>query len=673
MKISHLPSLLAAAGAFALPALQPLSPPAFSADAPMLTPWAADAQAGRGWLEYPRPQMTRDTWQNLNGQWDYAITPLGSPAPEKYDGQIRVPYCVESTLSGVAREFKPDQRLWYRRAFTIPANWDGQRVLLHFGAVDYECHVYVNGAPAGSHTGGFAPFSFDITPHLKKDGAAQEIIVSVTDPTSDGDQPRGKQRLEQSGIWYTPVSGIWQTVWLEPVPAEMSIESIKCEPDLDGQFLKLTAMGNRIAHGEAHYAIRARVLDAGKLVAEASGRLNRELVIPIANPKTWCPANPHLYDLQIDLLGVESPFKAAAKTDPKTGKATPPKGRAPVKYFGPEEQAFYAKIPSGSRQLDSVKSYFAMRKISLGQGPKGVVILLNNKPLFQLGPLDQGYWPDGLLTPPTEAAMRFDLDFLKKAGFNMLRKHIKVEPALYYAHCDKIGLLVWQDMPSGMAERDHVHGEDRQHVLRNDSGEIKRLPQSAAQFELELRRMIDALHAFPCIVLWVPFNEGWGQYDTDRIGKWVKQYDPSRLVNNVTGWRHTDGGDILAHHNYNEKLPADTLVRRDARRALVLGEFGGVGYPIEGHLWWTNKRNWGYQTYHSAADLEKHYRNRLGQLRDMANATGMCAGVYTQTTDVEGEVNGLLTYDRKVEKIPAAKLREIHRALELYSIPDSEQ
>ncbi|MDR1010964.1 MAG: hypothetical protein LBM04_07520 [Opitutaceae bacterium] len=631
-------------------------------DSPMLTPWAADAQAGHGWQEYPRPQMTRDTWQNLNGPWDYAITPIAAPAPKNYEGKIRVPYPVESVLSGVTRSLKPGQRLWYHRTFSIPSEWNGQRVLLHFGAVDWETHIQVNGAPAGSHRGGFDPFSLDITPYLKA-GGEQDIVVCVSDPSSDGEQARGKQKLEQHGIWYTPASGIWQTVWLEPVPAEISIDVVKCEPDLDAGMLKLTTLGSRIATGKAHYAIRARVLDGGKVVAEATGRLNRKLDIPIANPKLWSPAAPHLYDLHIDLFRIENPLPQNAKN--AGGKKA--KGNAPkaVTFFGPGEQSHYARLPGNAARIDTVKSYFGMRKISLGQGPKGPVMMLNNKPLFQYGPLDQGYWPDGLLTPPTETAMRFDLDFLKKAGFNMLRKHIKVEPALYYAHCDRIGLLVWQDMPSAMIEmRERTPGADRQQVTANDRHEMQKRPEVARQFESELRAMIDALYSHPSIIVWVPMNEGWGQYDSVRIGNAVKACDPTRLVNNVSGWFDTGGGDILDYHNYREKMPV--MNRKDSRRALVLGEFGGLGYPIEGHLWWTNKRNWGYRTYHSFEDLEKHYIDQLTQLREFAKNQGMCAGVYTQTTDVEGEVNGLLTYDRKVEKIPATTLRKIHKDTKLY-------
>jgi len=637
-----------------------LQPSAFPA---MLTPWSADAQAGRGWQEYPRPQMTRDTWQNLNGQWDYAITPYVAPPPQKYDGKIRVPYPVESHLSGVTKPLNPDQRLWYHRTFTIPAAWTGQRVLLHFGAVDWETHVFVNGGIAGSHRGGSTPFSLDITPFLKTganaNASSQDIVIAVADPTNAGEQPIGKQRLERGTIWYTPTSGIWQTVWLEPVPAEMSIASINCVPDLDAKTLKLTTMGNHVDTGDRHYAIRARVFDAGKLVTEASGRLNRELTIPIPAPVAWSPDAPHLYDLQIDLYRVPNPFAPAA-----TGNAAIP----PPPLFGPDEQKYYASIPAGATRLDSVKSYFAMRKISLGKGPKGVTIHLNNKPIFQLGALDQGYWPDGLLTPPTETAMRYDLDFLKRAGFNMLRKHIKVEPALYYAYCDKIGLLVWQDMPSGMAQTGRGAPEaDTQHVRGNAQGEGKKRPEVAANFENELREMLDALRPFPSIVVWTPFNEGWGQYDSARIAANVKSCDPTRLVNAASGWLDTGAGDILDYHQYRpNKLTAEVLLRKDDRRALVIGEFGGLNHVVEGHRWFPDKLTKNYQGAETLKDYEAGYIMRMERMRDVAKANGLCASVYTQTTDVEGEMNGLLTYDRQVAKLPAERLAEINKSLGLH-------
>ncbi len=628
-----------------------LAQPQTTQTGPMLTPWAADARAGRGWQEYPRPQLVRERWQNLNGPWDYAITPTTASSPANYEGKILVPYPLESTLSGVARGLKPDERLWYRRDFSIPAGWKDQRVLLHFGAVDWESRVYVNGALVGTHRGGFDPFSFDITPYLKT--GAQELVVAVTDPTSEDDQPRGKQRLEQSGIWYTPASGIWQTVWLEPVPAQMSIASVKCTPDLDASQLNVIVHGSTIATGDTHYAVRTRVLNDGKVVAENISRLRRHAAIAIPGAIAWTPDNPHLYDLKVELFSIKDPVPPRAKGQPALG------------LFGKNEAAHYAKLPADAVLVDTVASYAGMRKISLGDGPHGPVLMLNNKPLFQYGPLDQGYWPDGLLTPPTEAAMRYDLDFLKKAGFNMLRKHIKVEPALYYAHCDRIGLLVWQDMPSGFRESAKPKPTaDRNRVYDRDEADVPMPSATAAQFETELRAMIDALYPHPSIVIWVPFNEGWGQFDTARISAWVKAYDPSRLTNAVSGWSDRDCGDLYDLHNYREKM--DLPNRKDNRRAYVLGEFGGLGLPLEGHLWWTNKRNWGYQTYKTAGELKREYILRLEQVRDFAKERGLSAAVYTQTTDVEGEVNGLLTYDRKVEKLTAAELLEIHKSMKLY-------
>jgi hypothetical protein len=611
----------------------------------MPTPWSDDAAAGRAWQEYPRPQLVRERWLNLNGLWDYAITPLGAaaPAPAAYDGKIRVPYPLESTLSGVGRSLAPHQRLWYRRTFAVPAEWRGMRVVLHFGAVDYDCHLFVNGAPAGAHQGGFDPFSFDITACLKP-GGPQEIVLAVTDPSSEGDQPRGKQRLNQTGIWYTPASGIWQTVWAEPLPAENAIAEIRATPDVDAGVLKLAVLGTVPVSPQIH-AFRAQVLEGGRVIAEASHRIDREVTIPIPNVRLWSPAHPHLYDLRVELFRIPNPVP--------TG---PPRAR----YFGAAEQKLFARVPTDAERVDTVTSYFGMRKVSLAPGTHGPVLTLNNEPLFHLGTLDQGYWPDGLLTPPSEAGMRHDVDFLKRAGFNMLRKHIKVEPALYYAHCDRAGIMVWQDMPSGMRVlTTPPPGADSQHVRRDDEGFIIKRSPAATQFELELRRMIDALRHHPSIVMWVPFNEGWGQYDTARIAAAVKALDPTRLVNAVSGWTDVPrAGDIFDLHSYQEKL--QLAPPPDKVRAFVVGEFGGLGLPVQGHLWWTDKRNWGYQTYHTAQDLAAQYENRFDQIIAMKRERGVSASVYTQTTDVEGEVNGLLTYDRRVEKLPADDLAKIH-------------
>ena len=608
------------------------------------TPWTEDAAAGRGWQEYPRPQLARERWQNLNGLWDYAIATLAAPmpGPAGFAGKIRVPYALESTLSGVGRTLAPNQRLWYRRTFEIPAAWRGAQVRLNFGAVDYECQLFVNGAPVGAHRGGFDPFSFDITDFLQA-GAAQELVLGVTDPSSEGDQPRGKQRLNQSGIWYTPASGIWQTVWLEPVPAENAIAETRAVPDVDAGALRLLVSGTRPIAGEI-YAFRAQVLDGGNVIATMANRIDREVSIAIPHPHLWSPADPHLYDLHIELFRIASPIAQGQR----------------VRYFGATEQKLFAQIPPDATRVDSVTSYFGMRKISLLPGLHGPVLALNNQPLFHAGPLDQGYWPDGLLTPPTEAGMRFDLDFLKRAGFNALRKHIKVEPALYYAHCDRIGLMVWQDMPSAMlAPAAPRPGGDTHGIRRDDEAELPKRPSSAQQFELELRRMIDALRHHPSIVIWVPFNEGWGQYDTARIAAAVKALDPSRLVNAVSGWRDVPGaGDVFDLHTYKEKL--ELPAQPDATRATVVGEFGGLGLPVAGHLWWTDKRNWGYQTYQTPAKLAEQFANRFGQIVTAHRELGLSASIYTQTTDVEGEVNGLLTYDRRVEKIPPAQLAAIH-------------
>jgi beta-galactosidase/beta-glucuronidase len=641
-----------AAGLFValLPRAAEIAPPAQSA---LTTPWTDDALAGRGWTEYPRPQLTRDRWLNLNGTWDYAITPAAKPTPiagRSFDGKIRVPYPVESLLSGVTRSLAPGQRLWYRRTFEVPADWRSSRTLLHFGAVDYECALFVNGTPVGSHRGGYDPFTFDITDYLRASGP-QELLLAVTDPTSEGEQPRGKQRLNQSGIWYTPASGIWQTVWLEPVPLENAIGEIRATPDVDASAVRVAVLGLRPA-GDSVHAFRAEVLDGDRVVAVASNRLDREVTIPLPAPHLWSPADPHLYNVRVQLFRVPSPITAGAPR---------------VRYFGATEQKRFATIPSDAVPIDAVRSYFGLRKISLQPGPHGLVLALNNQPLFEAGTLDQGYWPDGLLTPPTEAGMRFDLDFLKRAGFNLLRKHIKVEPALYYSHCDRIGLMVWQDMPSGMVAPTTARpGADTQSLRRDDEGELVRRSAAAEEFEAELRRMIDGLRGHPSIVMWVPFNEGWGQYDTARIAGAVKALDPTRLVNASSGWRDVAGaGDVFDIHTYREKLEvsAAALAAAGSSRASVVGEFGGLGLPVDGHLWWTDKRKWGYQTYQSPAELAAQYANRFGQIVTAHRELGISASIYTQTTDVEGEVNGLLTYDRRVEKIPAADLATIHATL----------
>jgi beta-galactosidase/beta-glucuronidase len=604
------------------------------------TPWGEKVTPENAWREYPRPQFVRERWQNLNGLWEYAITPRTAAAPARYDGQMLVPFPVESSLSGAGKTLSPDQRLWQRRRFQIPSGWRGERILLHFGAVDYECAVWLNGALVGAHTGGFDAFSFDIT-SLLKDGD-NELIVAVTDPSDSGEQPRGKQVLKPQSIWYTTVSGIWQTVWLEPVPSKLHLAELRLTPDVDAGSLRIAALANEATLDDT-YAVRVTASAGGKQVAAAVLRVNREATLPIPGARLWSPSDPFLYDLKAELIQVKVALPAADSS---------PNTRVP--RFGTQERDLYAKAEITGEPLDTVQSYFGMRKVSLGPGKVSgqPAILLNGKPLFQHGPLDQGWWPDGLHTPPSDEAMRWEISWLRQAGFNMLRKHIKVEPARYYYHCDKLGMLIWQDMPSGF-----------NHALRNhrpDAGEPVRLSVSREQHELELRRMIGRLYNAPSIILWVIHNEGWGQYESPALAQWVKAIDPSRLVNANSGWLDMNVGDLFDIHTYQpEPLKPDPK----SDRAIVIGEYGGVGLPVAGHLWNPSMRNWGYQTYQDKAAYIAALRKKVEALVPMKSQLGLSAAVYTQTTDVEGEVNGLMTYDRKVIKAEPALLRELNSPL----------
>lgn len=638
MKIRHSAQLIAAAF---LVSLAPLSAQTWKPAHPkLMTEWGEKVTPDNAWTEYPRPQMVREKWMNLNGLWDYAIAPKTGAKPASFDGKILVPFCVESELSGVGKSFTPNDRLWYRRTFSLPKDWNDQRVLLHFGAVDYECVLTVNGGIVGSHKGGFDAFTFDITEFLKP--GENEIQLAVTDPTDTGEQPRGKQQLDPKGIWYTPVSGIWQTVWLEPVPKDYLAE-IRFTPDVNNKRLLITPLLNTATERD-DLAVHITAFAKGKKVGSTMIRVNREGFLNLDEVKLWSPDSPFLYDLTAELVKVKAPME----------NRTQPKNRGKLPAFGEQERAAYAKLKADSEPLDSVKSYFAMRDVSLGGGltKQQPRLLLNDKPVFQHGPLDQGWWPDGLLTPPSDEAMIWEIKWLKDAGFNMLRKHIKVEPARYYYHCDQLGIMVWQDMPSGFNK-----------ALRNyreDEGEPVRLSTSREQHELELRRMIDNLHNHPSIVMWVIHNEGWGQYETASLFHWVKSIDPSRWVNAVTGWLDQNVGDVYDIHTYQE-VPLAPEGKPD--RAIVIGEYGGVGWPVTGHLWDAEKRNWGYQTYHNQEDFEKAIRKKIEALGPMIRNIGLSAAVYTQTTDVEGEVNGFMTYDRKKIKIPAETLREMNEKL----------
>lgn len=584
----------------------------------IMTSWGENLDPEKVWQEYPRPQMVRADWMNLNGLWDYAIQAKAEPRPKKFQGSILVPFCVESALSGVGKSLMPDERLWYRRSFSLPADWKGRQVILNFEAVDWSAVVYVNGAWVGAHKGAYDRFSFDITPYLKDKGA-QEVVVAVDDPSSFESQARGKQQMPQQGIWYTPVSGIWQTVWMEAVNPGASIGELKITPCIDRGQVSVTPMMRIPREGEYTFSIAA--YDGDRKVAAESIAAGKTAVLKINNPSLWSPDSPFLYDLKVEL-----------------------------------------KDPSGE-VLDEVDSYFGMRKISLGDKNGNLVLMLNNEPLFHYGTLDQGWWPDGLHTPPSDEAMLYDIEMTKKMGFNMIRKHIKVEPDRWFYHCDRLGMLVWQDMPSGMIvvpqEEEGKRPVHLQHVPRRGE-DLNRRSDVAAQWEWELRRMIDIHYNAPSVVIWVPFNEGWGQYGTCRISGMVKDLDPTRLVNAVSGWAIRPCGDIYDIHTYHTEVLVPPVSRE---MASVIGEYGGIGYPVKGHQWDTGMRNWGYQTYHSAEELLENYKYKFDQIVEMYKNKGLSAAVYTQTTDVEGEVNGLMTYDRKVIKIPADTLREMHSVL----------
>ena len=577
------------------------------AKGPLMTRWAKDVSPENVHAEYPRPQMAREQWQSLNGLWDYAIVARYDEQPEKFEGEILVPFPVESALSGVMKKVGAQKRLWYRRTFEVPADWKGKQVLLHFGAVDWEAQVWVNGKSVGEHRGGYDPFSFNVSDALKP-GGKQEIVVAVFDPTDDGPQPRGKQVNDPQGIWYTAVTGIWQSVWLEPVP-DARIDSLKIVPDVDNRKLYITA--NAPAAGpDDLIEVKVTGLSNGDTAREipmlvAMGKVGKTISMPVAPLKLWRPDAPWLYDIQVT-------------------------------------------IKRGDEMLDQVTSYFGMRKISMGKDESGLNrMLLNNIPLFQFGPLDQGWWPDGLYTAPSDAALKYDLEVTKQLGFNMVRKHVKVEPARWYYHCDKLGLMVWQDMPSG----------DK--YIRPHEPDFPRSAVSSRQYELELRRMIDAFGNSPSIVMWVPFNEGWGQFDTDRVLAGVKKYDPSRLVDGPSGWADRGSGDTHDIHSY----PGPSKPKLEDKRIAVLGEYGGLGLVAQGHLW-QKKKNWGYRKYDTQAKLEAAYADLIEKMRPLID-TGLAAAVYTQTTDVEGEVNGFMTYDRAVVKMDIERTAKVNAVVYL--------
>lgn len=565
----------------------------------IITVWGENLDPADVLPEYPRPQMVREQWVNLNGLWEYAIAPIEA-VPEEMDGHILVPFAVESALSGVGRAVTENDALWYSREITIPKDWDGQRIILHFGAVDWKAEVYVDDRFVGEHTGGYTPFSFDITDALGK-GRRHTLKVKVTDSTDKWYQPHGKQVSDPRGIWYTAVTGIWQTVWMEPVPSS-SINSYYAVSDIDSGTLAVS-VDAALADGDI---VEVVLLADGVPVVEAEGR---EVTLHVPDMKLWSPSDPYLYDIEI-------------------------------------------KVVSDGAIVDSVKGYAAMRKISYARDEDGHKrMLLNNKPLFQYGPLDQGWWPDGLYTAPSDEALLFDIEKTKEMGFNLIRKHVKVEPARWYWHCDRLGMLVWQDMPST------TYGDNKWGNHAYGTGTDSKITQEGKDnYYSEWGEIIQDFKVFPCIVSWVPFNEAWGQFDTEDVVQFTRAQDPTRLINYASGGNFERcSGDILDLHNY----PHPEMYLYDSDYINVLGEYGGIGWPVEGHLWQPD-RNWGYIQFKSADEVLDVYEKYADMLIELID-DGFAAAIYTQTTDVEIEVNGLMTYDRKVVKLDMERLNAINR------------
>ncbi|MEU1693899.1 AbfB domain-containing protein, partial [Streptomyces hirsutus] len=568
--------------------------------APMTTPWTGQVPVDTPLPEYPRPQLTRPDWANLNGIWDFAVTSADAGRPASFPQQIRVPFVAESALSGIQRRITQNDKLWYKRTFTVPSGWNGRRVQLHFGASDWRTTVWVNDRQAGApHSGGFDAFSFDITDLLGS--GTNTVVVSVWDPTQTGGQAVGKQRINDvtphpgGGIFYTAASGIWQTVWLEPT-APAHISRLDMVPDLTNNRLKVTVRGT----GTNGHQARVTVSTGGSTVGTATGPVGSEFTVPVPSARRWTPDDPFLYDVRADLL-------------------------------------------SGGTTADSVGSYTGMRSVGVARVDGVLRPVLNGEFVFQTGTLDQGYWPDGIYTAPSDAALRYDLQKHKDLGFNMVRKHIKVEPQRWFYHADRLGLLVWQDMPSMDL----------------------RTPDAAArtQWEAEYDRVIDQHRSSPSVVMWVNQNEGWGQYDQARIANEVKAYDPSRLVNNMSGVNccgSVDGGngDVVDHHVYVG--PGTTVP--DAGRAAVLGEYGGLGLKVPGHEWYPGG-GFSYEDQTDAAHLDNRFVGLLDAIREVRLPRGLSGAVYTEITDVENEANGLLTYDRQVVKVDEARIRAANRAL----------
>ena len=556
------------------------------------TKWGNNLKPENVWQEYPRPQLERKDWLNLNGIWHYSITDIDSKKPEKFDQNILVPFCLESSLSGVMKPLNETQILWYYKEFEIPKKWKDKNIIIHFNAVDWKSELYINDDKIGEHYGGYSEFNFDITKNLKT--GKNKIILKVWDPSDTGYQPIGKQCLDPKVIWYTSISGIWQTVWLEPVNKQY-IKKLEINNNYDNKEIKINCLLNT----EEKLPLEMSLIYKEKEILKQKGISNTETVLKISeeNFHPWSPTEPNLYIIKIEIFD------------------------------------------ESNKLIDSILSYTTIRKIEQRKDESGYYrIYLNNKPLFNMGTLDQGYWPDGLYTPPSEEAMIYDINKLKELGFNTIRKHVKIEPYRYYYHCDKIGMLIWQDMPSG----DRKPNSWEYHHL-NTGDDVKRSEESKNNYYNEWSEIIDNLKFFQCIIIWIPFNEAWGQFDTEKVVNFTQNKDPTRLINAASGGNHRICGNFLDLHHYPEPsqyLKVDNLIN-------ILGEFGGLGLDIKGHTW--KGDNWGYRTFKTKEEITEKYEEYTNLI--INSFKGFSAAIYTQTTDVEIEINGLITYDRAEMKI----------------------
>ena len=578
------------------------------------TRWAEEVTPSDVHKEYPRPQMVRPEWKSLNGLWEYSITGRAESRPDTFDGRILVPFAVESSLSGVGRKLTADDALWYKTTFKVPGSWKGRRLMLNFEAVDWRADVFVNNVLVGTHTGGYTHFSFDVTPYLN--GGTNTLVLKVQDATDNDLQPRGKQVSSPKGIWYTAVSGIWQSVWIEPV-AKSHITDYDVVSDIKAGTVDVTVCTEGAQEGDVvkvalreggiGYSTESGV--EGPVVAEGRMVPGGTITLNVKDPHLWSPDSPYLYGLDLQIL--------------RNGKT-----------------------------VDKVRSYTAVREVGAYIKNKNTKLMgLNGEAIFQFGPLDQGWWPDGLYTAPTDEALEFDIRKTKDFGFNMIRKHVKVEPARWYYHCDRLGMIVWQDMPSFSDNGKNVWGM----YYYGEGTDFPATKAAKANYYKEWGEIIGQLKKFQCIAVWVPFNEAWSQFDTREVVAFTYSCDPTRLVNQSSGGNWEEGvGDILDNHHY----PWPAMRMWDKAMINVMGEYGGIGFPVEGHLWQSD-RNWGYVQYKSGDDVLKEYEVFAENLM-LIIRQGCSAAVYTQTTDVEGEVNGLMTYDREIIKMDEARLREVN-------------